>query len=115
MSSAKRRWLSQLATGRGDPRVDSGCPADVARWAAGRRRRQYTTPHGEPSSLVAWPEVPCSYVLARQDGVVGVDWARRAARDRLDVVADEIDGGHSPFLSRPAELAEMLDDIARSP
>jgi hypothetical protein len=35
-------------------------------------------------------------------------WARRHARERLDLEADEIDGGHYITLSRPAELAERL-------
>ena len=35
-------------------------------------------------------------------------WARRHARERLDLEADEIDGGHYVTLSRPRELAERL-------
>jgi hypothetical protein len=35
-------------------------------------------------------------------------WARRHARERLDLEADEIDGGHYITLSRPRELAERL-------
>jgi len=72
-----------------------------------REGRQYTTPHGEPCPLAAWPKVPSSYVLARQDGAVGADWARRAAQERLGVEADEIDGGHSPF-SLPPQRARAV-------
>ena len=35
-------------------------------------------------------------------------WARRHARERLGIEADEIDGGHYITLSRPLELAERL-------
>ena len=35
-------------------------------------------------------------------------WARRHARERLGIEADEIDGGHYITLSRPLELAEQL-------
>ena len=35
-------------------------------------------------------------------------WARRHARERLGLEADEIDGGHSITLSRPRALAERL-------
>jgi hypothetical protein len=35
-------------------------------------------------------------------------WARRHPRERLDLEADEIDGGHYITLSRPRELAERL-------
>jgi len=98
---------------RAIPALYPDCPPDLARWAAGNLRRQFTKPHKELCPLAAWPAVPSSYVLARQDGAVGADWARRAARDRLGVKAAEIDGGHSPFLARPGELAQMLDDIAQ--
>jgi hypothetical protein len=39
-------------------------------------------------------------------------WARRHARERLGLEADEIDGGHYVTLSRPRELAERLDAYA---
>jgi pimeloyl-ACP methyl ester carboxylesterase len=95
------------------PSLYPDCAPDVARWAADRLRIQALTPHAEPCPLQAWPAVPSSYVLARQDGAVGAEWARRTARERLGVTADEIDSGHSPFLSRPKELATLLADIAR--
>ena len=40
------------------------------------------------------------------------DWARRHARARLGIEADEIDGGHYISLSRPRELAERLHAYA---
>jgi hypothetical protein len=36
-------------------------------------------------------------------------WARRHARDRLGIEADEMDGGHYISLSRPRQLAARLD------
>jgi hypothetical protein len=36
------------------------------------------------------------------------DWARRHARERLGLEADEIDSGHYVTLSRPRELAARL-------
>jgi hypothetical protein len=36
------------------------------------------------------------------------EWARRHARERLAIEADEMDGGHYISLSRPRELAERL-------
>ncbi len=39
-------------------------------------------------------------------------WARRHARERLGIAADEIDGGHYVSISRPHELAERLDAYA---
>jgi pimeloyl-ACP methyl ester carboxylesterase len=41
-------------------------------------------------------------------------WSRLAARQRLGVTARELDGGHSPFLARPAVLADELLLVARA-
>jgi hypothetical protein len=37
---------------------------------------------------------------------------RRVARERLGITPDEIDGGHTPALSRPRELADRLEAYA---
>jgi hypothetical protein len=42
------------------------------------------------------------------------DWARRHARKRLGIEADEMDGGHYVSTSRPRELAERLAVYAPS-
>jgi hypothetical protein len=42
---------------------------------------------------------------------VSGDYGRRAARDILGVEPVEIAGGHSPFLSRPRELADVLERV----
>jgi hypothetical protein len=36
---------------------------------------------------------------------------RAAARERLGVTAIEIDGGHCPHVSRPAELTGILEAL----
>jgi pimeloyl-ACP methyl ester carboxylesterase len=86
-------------------------PADV-RWAFTRLRRQAAAPRREPCPLSAWPAGECAYVLCREDRAVSPDWSRRAARERLGVEPIELDGGHSPFISRPAALAAVLDRLA---
>jgi hypothetical protein len=51
-------------------------------------------------------------ILARDDRAVRLDAAQEAARMIMD--GDEpilIDGSHSPFLTRPAELAQVLHDV----
>jgi hypothetical protein len=42
-------------------------------------------------------------------------WSRRVARERLGVESVELPGGHSPFLSRPAELAAALVSETAAP
>jgi Alpha/beta hydrolase family len=86
-------------------------PPDIAAWATQRLRPQSYRVMSEPSPLAAWPRVPAAYVVCRDDRALNPDWARRAARDRLGVEAMEIEGAHSPFLTRPAELADLLEGI----
>lgn len=87
-------------------------PPDLAAEAVRRGRRQSEARMGEPSPLRAWPGVPTHVLLARADRMFPADYLRRVARDRLGIVPDEIDGGHTPALSRPGELADRLDAYA---
>ena len=65
----------------------------------------------EPTPLTAWPDVESRSIVCRDDRAINPAWVRAAARDRLGVEAVEISGGHSPFLTRPVELALALDQL----
>jgi len=85
-------------------------PPQRARAAAARLRPQQWRITAEPSPLASWPDVPGTYVLCRDDQVIDPGWARAAAlRHGLALV--ELAGDHSPFLARPAELADLLEGI----
>ena len=84
------------------------CPADVASWAADQLRGQFWTINQELSPLKAWPAVPTSYVLGKDDPVINPQWSRRITQRVLGVDPIELDAGHSPFLSTPAALARAL-------
>jgi hypothetical protein len=85
-------------------------PPAVARAAAARLRPQQWRITAEPSPLTAWPAVPGTYVLCREDRIIDAAWARSAAaRHGLDLV--ELPGDHCPFLSRPADLADLLTHV----
>ncbi|BBH69758.1 alpha/beta hydrolase [Actinoplanes sp. OR16] len=73
-------------------------------------RRQSEARLSEPSPLVAWPRVPTKVVICRDDRLMPVAFQRRVARERLGITPDEIEGGHTPALSRPGELARRLHD-----
>jgi pimeloyl-ACP methyl ester carboxylesterase len=88
------------------------CHPEVARGAAKRLRPQARMPAAEPTPLARWPEVPSTYLVCRDDRITNPDWARRAARDRLGVEPIELPGGHTPMLSRPGHVAEILLGIA---
>jgi pimeloyl-ACP methyl ester carboxylesterase len=83
-------------------------PADVAVATLARSRTQTRRVMDEPWPLDAWPDVPTRFLLCREDRCFPAAWLQRVVRDRLRITADEIDGGHMPYVSRPAELAERL-------
>jgi pimeloyl-ACP methyl ester carboxylesterase len=66
----------------------------------------------EPLPLEAWPEVPTTVLIPRDDRLFPIEFQRRVARERLGLEIEEMNGGHLPFLSRPQELAERLVELA---
>jgi pimeloyl-ACP methyl ester carboxylesterase len=87
-------------------------PPELASEASKRSRTQSEARMGEPSPLKAWPDVPTQVLLCRDDRLFPAGFLRRLARERLGVTPDEIDGGHTPALSRPKELANRLEAYA---
>ena len=87
-------------------------PADLASEALKRARRQAEARLHEPSPLRAWPDVPTRVLLCRDDRLFPVAFLRRVSRERLGITPDELDGGHTPALSRPKELADRLEAYA---
>ena len=84
-------------------------PRPLAEVAIARGRRQSDTPGREPWPLAAWPEVPTRFLLCRNDRLFPAAWLRRVVRERLGFFPDEIESGHCPALSRPGELADLLE------
>ena len=68
-------------------------PPQLAAEAQRRERNEESKALREPWPLDSWP-------------------ARRHARARLDIEADEMAGGHDITLSRPREVAERLHAYA---
>jgi pimeloyl-ACP methyl ester carboxylesterase len=87
-------------------------PPELASEALKRGRRQSEARMAEPSPLAAWPEVRTRVLLCRDDRLFPASFVRRVARERLGITPDEIDGGHTPALSRPKELADRLEAYA---
>ena len=87
-------------------------PPDEALLAAEHLRVQHWGPAVSPFPPDAWPDVPSTYIVCADDRAVDPDTQRRLARDVLGVEPIEVPGGHSPFLTRPAELAALLVEAA---
>jgi pimeloyl-ACP methyl ester carboxylesterase len=84
------------------------CTEADARWAFERLRPQSSAAYAVPCPLEALP-APATSVVCAEDRIVDPARSRRVAAERLGVEPVELPGGHSPFLSRPGELAAVLD------
>jgi pimeloyl-ACP methyl ester carboxylesterase len=65
---------------------------------------------GEGTEQLGWQEHPSTYLLTTEDRVFSPDLQRRMAAHATTVV--EVDAGHIPLLSRPAELAAAIAEAA---
>jgi pimeloyl-ACP methyl ester carboxylesterase len=96
-------WDDEIATFYED------VPPELAAEAAQHGRPEVSKAMGEPWPLAAWPDVPTRYLLCRDDRAFPADFIRLMVERRLGITPDEIDGGHTPALSRPKELADRLE------
>jgi pimeloyl-ACP methyl ester carboxylesterase len=87
-------------------------PPELASEALKHGRAQSEARMHEPLPLEAWPDVPTRVLLCRDDRLFPAPFLRRVAYERLGITPDEIDGGHTPALSRPKELADRLEAYA---
>jgi pimeloyl-ACP methyl ester carboxylesterase len=87
------------------------CDEATARKAFERLRPTSLTVFTERCPIDRWPDVPSTYILMTEDRAVGQAWSRRVARQRIDADLIELGGSHSPFYSRPLELADILAKV----
>lgn len=67
---------------------------------------------GEAPTRIGWKEHPSTYILTTEDLIFSPALQRRMAANATEVV--EVEAGHIPLLSRPAELAAAIAAAARS-
>ena len=88
------------------------CDEPTAEAAVYRLRPQRVL--ATPFPLAEFPAVECTSIICSEDQMVGPAWSRRVARDRLGAKVIELPGSHSPFLSRPQALADVLLHLAET-
>ena len=104
------RWRS-LALAR-DILYDR-CTPDDAAWAFDHLRAQHTArPWASVPVPDPWPTAPVSAIICAGDRVIEPGWGAWAAREVLGVEPITMDADHSPFLSDPAGLADILSTLA---
>jgi pimeloyl-ACP methyl ester carboxylesterase len=104
-------------TGNADPFVAfyHDVPRALAEEALRNERSESAAAYNSPWPLDALPAVPTRFVVCTEDRFFPASFMRRVAGQRLGVVPDEISAGHCVALSRPHQLAELLDSYARVP
>ncbi|MEU6205564.1 alpha/beta hydrolase [Micromonospora musae] len=83
-------------------------PSDVAEAVRFLRPEYASVAYQEKTPLTGRPSVATRYIWCTEDRTVSHDWMSKAAPDRFGARIVEFESSHSPFVSRPAELAELL-------
>jgi pimeloyl-ACP methyl ester carboxylesterase len=86
------------------------CDAEVQRWAVDRLGHQPMASFTQAPRLIAWSLKPTTYVVCTEDRAIPPWLQRRMAVNAGHVV--ELTASHSPFLSVPDELAQVLATAA---
>ena len=95
------------------PRYFHDCDEATIEWAVPRIRKQAWRPLREQTPLKSWPPVPSSYIVCADDRAVSPEISRWYARQVLKIEPVEIPGSHSPMLSRPAALADLMVSLLK--
>jgi pimeloyl-ACP methyl ester carboxylesterase len=82
------------------------CDAEIRRQAIGKTAHQNLAVLQQPVRAAAWRQVPSTYVVCSQDRGTPADRQREFAGRATASV--EIEAGHHPFLSRPAEVRDLI-------
>jgi pimeloyl-ACP methyl ester carboxylesterase len=85
-------------------------PADRAAAARASLRPQAMQTFMDTPARVSWRVVPSTYVICGQDRTVNPDLQREMAQRATHVV--EWNTSHSPMLSRPELIVDLLDGLA---
>jgi pimeloyl-ACP methyl ester carboxylesterase len=89
------------------PYFYADCSSEIQEWAFGNLRKQHSY-WRERSHQTEWPEVPTSSIICTEDRAIDPGWLEQVSKDWLSVTPIKLVSSHSPFLSRPKELTEIL-------
>lgn len=89
------------------------CTPEIAAWAVERLRPQAQQVMGWANTAASWHTRPTTYILLTEDKAIPPAVQRQFAA--LASASREFTSSHSPFLSRPDDLVDLLVDIAEGP
>jgi pimeloyl-ACP methyl ester carboxylesterase len=83
------------------------CDPEMREWAKRMVRVQSSAVIMEPLAHPAWRRVPSTYVVCTKDMAIPADMQRDVFAVRANEVI-ELQASHSPFLSQPSAVADLL-------
>ena len=83
------------------------CDPQTVQWAKSKIRPQSGAPFNEPVPRPAWRTIPSTYVVCVNDMALPPDAQRNVFAPRATETI-ELHASHSPFLSQPEALADLL-------
>jgi pimeloyl-ACP methyl ester carboxylesterase len=86
------------------------CAPEVAAWAEERLQPQSQSVLASTVTTASWRKFPSTYILSLDDRALPSDFQRQFTGQATNTL--EFASSHSPMLSKPDELAEMLEGIA---
>lgn len=90
------------------------CPPNLAQWATARLCPQPVTPQQTPLWPKAAEALPRHYITCENDQTIPPDYQRQMAAHLPEACRHSLPSGHSPFLSMPARLADVLARLRQS-
>jgi pimeloyl-ACP methyl ester carboxylesterase len=107
---ARDDGCSEVAMEVADACFYADCDAATRQRAKDRLALHSTAAITTPAPTCTWQERPSTYIVLTQDRVIPVAAQQQMAAQANDQV--EFESSHSPMLSRPDELAELLAKLA---
>lgn len=89
-------------------------PPELADWAAGKLRPQWAEGYSNVAPIAHYADRVAGIIDCADDRIVLSEPHRKIAEARFGIAPTLLPGGHSPFLSRPAELAMAIDKIVEA-
>lgn len=68
----------------------------------------------DPCPIDAWPEVPTTFLVCRDDRFFPAAWMTDVVRTRLGIEPIVVPGAHCPYLSQPVALADAIEQAWRA-
>lgn len=103
---------STVPDGQAQPAFYGDCPDELVAWAVSRLRPQSQAVLSGVNERAAWRSIPSTYVLLTEDRALPPDLQAMFAAQATETI--EFQASHSPFLSKPEQLADLLDLMAGS-